>query len=115
MEEKAEMTERPYSARETFMLGGACTLAGLVVSFAAAGGGHGSYIPALLLFPYAMVLAEARGVIGVVCFLLMVIQFPAYFMLVSTTKKSRIVIAAIVIVHLVVASVAYLNRGDHWH
>ncbi|HEX4825141.1 MAG TPA: hypothetical protein VFV19_12615 [Candidatus Polarisedimenticolaceae bacterium] len=68
-----------------FKSSGAGVLVGVCVSailltacFFAAGGGHGTYIPAIVLFPYTMVWAGALKRITLPSLLLAVGQFPAY-------------------------------------
>ena len=50
----------------------------LIISVYAAGAGHGSYIPAVLLFPYTMLTTRVTGVISPFAIVLAAIQFPLY-------------------------------------
>jgi hypothetical protein len=50
----------------------------IFTSIYAAGMGHGTYVPASLLFPYSMLLAMTEHHIGTVSIVLALCQFPVY-------------------------------------
>ncbi|QOG00870.1 hypothetical protein [Flavobacterium sp. MDT1-60] len=43
-----------------------------------AGGGHGTYLPALIVYPYTMIIAKLQLEIGFVGFFLALIEIPLY-------------------------------------
>jgi hypothetical protein len=74
-----------------------------------AGGGHGSYLAAKLLFPYTMLLALPEGPIPVGAQAVAVLQFPADGVAVaanSAAGRASRVIAAIAVVHAVAFAAA---------
>lgn len=69
-----------------------------------AGGGHGTYIPAALLFPYTMAIAAPLGIIVWPLLGLAIVQFPGYGFLVGS--KGRRFAGKLVVVHILCALVA---------
>lgn len=62
----------------------------LVVAVVAAGAGHGTYVPAILLFPYSMLMASFAGATTPVLLALAVAQYPLYgLFLVTTWNRKR--------------------------
>lgn len=74
----AEAELRSRSILVGFVVGAVvgALLVGLTVI--AAGGGHGSYVPAIVLFPYSMALAVPLGSIAPPLVGLAILQYPAY-------------------------------------
>jgi hypothetical protein len=63
----------------------------LIVSFFAAGFGHGTYKPMMALFPYTMLWAVLGGLITMPAIILGLIQFPTYGALIAwSTSKPRL-------------------------
>lgn len=50
----------------------------LLLTIFFAGGGHGTYLPAKLIYPFTMIIAELKGEIGVVGIILAITQIPTY-------------------------------------
>lgn len=77
-------------------------LAAFLIVFLAAGGGHGSYMPAKVLFPYYILIASVfeGGAFRAVAIVLSIIQMPLYGYLVE--KSRRIGISALCL-HIVAA------------
>ena len=50
----------------------------LLVTIFFAGGGHGTYIPAKIIFPFTMLLAKLNDEINFIGFILALIQIPIY-------------------------------------
>ncbi|EAQ50878.1 hypothetical protein MED217_15085 [Leeuwenhoekiella blandensis MED217] len=48
-----------------------------------AGGGHGTYIPAKLIYPFTMLIAEFKNEIGIVGILIAIIQIPTYALILN--------------------------------
>jgi hypothetical protein len=59
------------------------------MSFWLAGAGHGTYIPAIVLFPYTMGIAVALGNIAVPLVVLALAQYPAYAALLGCASSQR--------------------------
>ena len=53
------------------------------------GGGHGTYTPTIILFPYAMLMAISEKAIGQTSLVLGLIQFTAYGLIIDLTKEAR--------------------------
>ena len=80
----------------------------LPVCVFAAGGGHGTYVPAIVLFPCTMLRAEAVKRITLPSLLLAVGQFPAYGGMAGWARsKQRSMAAASVIVFAHVVAVLF--------
>ena len=54
------------------------TLLCLLATIMFAGGGHGTYIPAKIIFPFTMLLANLNNEIGVIGPIIAIIQIPIY-------------------------------------
>jgi len=86
---------------------------GLVI--AAAGAGHGTYLPAHLLFPFAMIAASAHQTISAGEVVLAGLQFPLYGGLLGGVygsvwfERSLLVIG---VVHLIAAGISIASGGD---
>lgn len=57
-----------------------------VLSFLLAGAGHGTYVPMILCFPYAMGLAALHGSIEIPHIALALLQFPVYGAVLGVTR-----------------------------
>ena len=79
---------------------------------ALAGGGHGTYIPAAVFFPFSMIVAEHAGTIGMIPLCMAAVQFPAYALVMARHKKG--IYYPIFAAHLIAVAIAILNRGDRW-
>ncbi len=79
-----------------------------------AGGGHGSYLPAKILFPYAMLLAIPRRRIILPFFLLLVAQYPLYGILYSLVRgrRLRVLLTLVLVIAHVWAAAACFLTGD---
>lgn len=47
------------------------------------GGGHGTYLPAKIIYPYSMILAGLKNEIGILAIVLAVLQVPFYVLILS--------------------------------
>ena len=43
-----------------------------------AGGGHGTYLPAKIFYPYTMIISELQDIIGIPALILAIIEIPIY-------------------------------------
>ena len=55
----------------------------LFMTIILAGGGHGTYIPAKLLYPFTMLIAEFKNEIGIFGIILAIIQIPTYALILN--------------------------------
>ena len=93
------------SGRRGLAVGSALGFAALVVALAAAGSGHGSDVPAKLLFPYTMLSTLVSGVITIPSMVLTLVQFPLYGALVGRVRSDhrRAVVTVLIAVHAMTA------------
>jgi hypothetical protein len=89
----------------------------LVIAWAYAGAGHGTYIPAKVLFPYTMYLAVAVvGRITVPLLLLALLEFPAYGLAAGlAARRGRVgtVLVSILVLHVVMTAVClHVKNAD---
>ncbi len=91
----------------------AWTIAGLIVgamaayiAVVAAGGGHGSYLPAAVLFPISMSLATWVGSITPVLMGIGLVQYPLYGSIVALLRPPRRTLIWIVCGHIAIAALA---------
>ncbi len=83
----------------------------IVITVLIAGGGHGSYIPAKLFFPYTMLSTFHFGIINLPFVVLAIVQFPLYGAVIGIAGgrgKTLHVSAVIALVHLIVAVMCFL-------
>ena len=59
----------------------------LLVTIIFAGGGHGTYIPAKIIFPFTMLLANLNREINLIGFTLALIQIPIYSQILTYKPK----------------------------
>lgn len=83
-----------------------------------AGAGHGTYLPAILLFPYTMLIAAVIGRIAPPLMVLALVQYATYGALLSVTsdrKTHRMRVAQLALWHgiatLAAFAVAALTKG----
>lgn len=50
----------------------------LLLTIFFAGGGHGTYLPAKLIYPFTMIIAGFKSEIGITGIILAIVQIPAY-------------------------------------
>ena len=85
------------------------------VSMGAAGAGHGSYVPAAILFPYTMSISALVGSIAPVLVALALMQYPIYGALIALVHRSKSVWFGLGCTHIVsVAAALFLmtQSGD---
>jgi hypothetical protein len=74
---------------------------------AAADGGHGTYLPAAMLFPYTMLISVAIGDVSPVLLSVALVQFPVYGSLLAFNQHRRRMWIALTCVHAVFAIAAF--------
>jgi hypothetical protein len=82
----------------------------MMIAIIIAGGGHGLLEPFFILFPYSFLIANYITEEFWIIIILMLIQYPiyGYFMDKKSTHIKRTVVV-IVIIHIVFATIAFLN------
>lgn len=81
----------------------------LVLTVFFAGGGHGTYLPAKLIYPFTMIIAEFKNEIGIFGIILAVFQIPVYALIIKRKPKWKYYIAGI---HFIAVLIALsINRG----
>jgi hypothetical protein len=94
-------------------IGIAVTPPAVNAAIASAGGGHGHYVAARILFPFTMLLSETTGSIELPWQILGIVQFPAYGAIIgfSCNSLKRAAWAACIIFTLHVLAVAICFSG----
>lgn len=94
------------------ILGGA--VAGCVLLFIAgaiAGGGHGTYGAASLLFPYSMLATGLTGNLNPALVILALVQYPIYSVFLAFAENTRKTAGVLAGVHAVLAFLAWFGRA----
>lgn len=73
---------------------------GIVVFFA--GGGHGTFIPMKLLFPYSMIIGIANENINWVAIVISIIQFPIYIFTLHKKSKWKLIVPILHILAIII-------------
>ena len=74
-----------------------------------AGGGHGTYIPAKIIFPFTMLLANLYNEIGVIGFIIAIIQIPIYSRILISKPKWKYFVFGI---HLIGIALCFYFNND---
>jgi hypothetical protein len=83
-------------------------LGALLVAFVAAGAGHGTYVPAKLLFPYPLALTAITHSINGLLIALALLQFPAYALVAVANRNRHWVPGALMALHVLAVVAAFL-------
>jgi hypothetical protein len=86
-----------------------------LVALAAAGAGHGTYLPAKLLFPFAMLCAVFGSSITAPYIVIALVQFPLYGVLLdAASRRSRFTLCAVILAcaHLTLAAIDVFAPAD---
>ena len=87
----------------------------IVAAVAFAGGGHGIYGPAALLFPYTMFSTRFFEGIAIPFRIVALVQFPVYGTLIGWAicrSRAKMIVWAITTIHALAALAAVLGRGQ---
>lgn len=79
------------------------------ISLAAAGGGHGTYLPAKLAFPYAMLVGASTGTLGPAALAVTIAQFLVYAATAAAVAAGAwrpVWLARLAVLHALVATLA---------
>ncbi|AKQ44581.1 hypothetical protein TH63_01290 [Rufibacter radiotolerans] len=89
----------------------------VLVALFLAGGGHGWYEPAIVLFPFGLISILLFKIITTPFIILAILQYPLYGFFIDLTedfKKQKKVIISIVLLHIVLAVLILIFRGSNW-
>ncbi|MFI2742752.1 hypothetical protein ACG2LH_08435 [Zhouia sp. PK063] len=75
-----------------------------------AGGGHGTYIPAKLIYPFTMLIAEFKHKIGIVGIILAVIQIPTYALILNKRPNLKYYLLGIHCIAVIIELI--INNGS---
>ncbi len=89
-------------------VGALVELGALLVAVVAAGTGHGTYLPAKLLFPYSLALTAFAHSIDGPLIALALLQYPIYALVAVANRNRHWVPGAIVALHVVAIVAAFL-------
>jgi hypothetical protein len=97
--------------KKRLAIGGAvgAVVGALAISMGAAGAGHGTYIPAAVLFPVSMLIAVSSGNVNAVAATLAVMQYPIYGVTVAGERSSPLRWLALISFHLLLALLSFLS------
>ena len=82
-----------------------------------AGGGHGTYIPAIGLFPFGLLSTLLFDRITIPFVALAIIQYSVYGFIIdrgTVINKSKIVLPLLIIVHILLAVIIIKLTGENW-
>jgi hypothetical protein len=82
----------------------------LLVTIFFAGGGHGTYIPAKIIFPFTMLLANLINEINFIGFILALIQIPFYSWILMNKPKWKYLMIGIHLFAVILCF--YFNNGS---
>jgi hypothetical protein len=93
------------------------TLPLLIIAVYFADGGHGSYIPAMSLFPFGLLSTILFGRITTPFIVISIIQFPLYGLLIDksvSVNKFKLILTIIALVHILLAAFIIMSTGESW-
>lgn len=86
----------------------------IIISVSLAGTGHGTYAPMACLFPYAMVIFFAEGMIGPISIAVGLIQFPVYGLITDLTKDAKwgpAIRTVVLLLHAITVALVLMAKG----
>lgn len=89
----------------------------LIVAVFAMGAGHGTYIPAMSLFPFGMLGVLLQDRISLPFIIVAILQYPTYgFILdkVNSPRKLRVVLLTILLIHIGLTTLIVKLTGENW-
>lgn len=91
------------------IVGAGVGLPAILIAAAAAGAGHGTYVPAAFLFPSSMLIATLAGNINSLAAALAIVQYPLYGITVAGSNNSRVRWLALVFLHSLLTVLSFLS------
>lgn len=89
----------------------------LFIAVFLAGGGHGWYEPAIMLFPFGLISILFSRSIELPFIILAILQYPVYGLLIDsigTRKSIKWTVISIALIHILLAGVILTLRGKNW-
>ena len=89
----------------------------LFIAFLFADGGHGSYIPAMGLFPFGLISTLLFNRITIPFVVVAIIQYPVYEFIidkVTVINKCKIVLPILILAHILLAAIIIKLTGENW-
>ena len=83
----------------------------LLIAFFSMGGGHGSYAPAIFLFPAGMLSIVVYQVIELPFMIAALIQYPLYGIILDRSQHKGITAGVLAAVHLLLFVVIYTQKS----
>lgn len=81
------------------------------------GGGHGTYVPAMVIFPLGLLNTIFSDHLSVPFIILGIIQFPFYGFILdkaSQTQKSKLVAPILITMHIILAVLIIYLKSENW-
>jgi hypothetical protein len=81
------------------------------------GGGHGTYIPAMSLFPFGLFGNVLFDRITTPFVVLGIIQYPVYGFIIDKarqTNNNKVVLPILILVHIILAVLVIKLAGENW-
>lgn len=81
------------------------------------GGGHGTYIPAIGLFPFGLIGSLFYDRITTAFVIIAFLQYPVYGFIIDKAiqkRKGKIVLPLIVLLHITLAVLIVVLKGESW-
>ena len=89
----------------------------LIVAVFAMGAGHGTYIPAMGLFPFGMLGVLLQDRISLPFIIVAILQYPTYGFIidkVNSLRQLRLTLLTILLVHVGLATFIIKLTGENW-
>lgn len=87
----------------------------LLIALFLMGGGHGTYIPMMLIFPWGSLLLIWKDYISVFTILLAIVQFPVYGLIIDKLKisvENILPLFVLILLHIIAGTlVVFFNTG----
>jgi len=81
------------------------------------GGGHGTYIPAMSLFPFGLISTVLFDRITIPFVVLGIIQYPFYGFIIDNarqTNNTKVILPILILVHIILAVFLIKVTGENW-
>lgn len=75
----------------------------LFITIMFTGGGHGTYLPAKIFYPYTMIISELQDFIGITALLLAIIEIPIYVYIWNKKPKWKYYLIGVHILAIIIA------------
>lgn len=89
----------------------------LVLGLFSAGGGHGNYVLARILFPYTMLSTAAYGSITDLFFAVAIAQFPVYGVALAVAalfRQMRAGLIVLLVIHMVTVVLSFMFQSSNF-